>query len=70
MIESKKKNWSDLSDSEKEKFARIVAQEWVSYERQMVKSMITEALTPFWVRWARSIKNKFKSILTNKYGKK
>lgn len=58
--EGNKIHWSDLSNYQKENLAKIIAEQFIDMEKRMVISMIDDALTPFWVKWFRKLKNKLK----------
>jgi hypothetical protein len=47
-----------LTEDEHRKLAELFAKKWIELERQVVRDLINEAMTPFWVKWYRKLKQK------------
>ena len=54
------KKFSELTKEEHEELAKNIAREYVKFENMMIRKMIDDMMTPFWVKWYRSLKAKFK----------
>ena len=47
-----------LTEDEHRKLAELFAKKWIELERQVVRDLINEVMTPFWVKWYRKLKQK------------
>jgi predicted DNA-binding transcriptional regulator AlpA len=56
--EPSKKKLSSLTKEQHQVIAKIVVQKWIEMDKEMIKKTIEDALTPFWVKWYRTIKLK------------
>jgi hypothetical protein len=54
------KKFSELTKEEHEELAKSIAREYVTFEKIMIQKMIDDFMTPFWVKWYRQLKAKFK----------
>ncbi len=57
MIQNKK-TFSEMTEEEHEELAKKIAKAYIMYERVIIRNMINEAMTPFWVKWYRKLKAK------------
>ena len=54
------KKFSELTEEEHKELAQNIAREYVTFEKIMIQKMIDDLMTPFWVKWYRQLKAKFK----------
>ncbi len=47
-----------MTEEEHEELAKKIAKAYIMYERVIIRNMINEAMTPFWVKWYRKLKAK------------
>jgi hypothetical protein len=50
--------WSSFTDEQHKAIAKIIAEKSIEMDKEMIKKTIQDALTPFWVKWYRTIKLK------------
>ena len=54
------KKLSEFTKEEHEELAKAIAREYIAFEKIMIQKMIDDIITPFWVKWYRQLKAKFK----------
>jgi hypothetical protein len=54
------KKFSELTKEEHEELAKAIAREYIAFQEIMIQKMIDDVITPFWVKWYRQLKAKFK----------
>jgi hypothetical protein len=54
------RKFSELTKEEHEELAKSIAREYVTFEKIMIQKMLDDFMTPFWVKWYRQLKAKFK----------
>lgn len=54
------KKLSEFTKEEHEELAKAIARQYILFEKLMIQKMIDDIMTPFWVKWWRQLKNKFK----------
>lgn len=54
------RKFSELTKEEHEELAKNIAREYITFEKIMINKLIDDMMTPFYVKWYRQLKAKFK----------